>query len=96
MKLPPQITYRDLAPLYLRAGYPAPIPLPQCQKGPPPTGFTGRNNTAPPSAEQINEWIRKRGDDGIGFVLQDGWLLIDAFHTRNHRENHQIGKNRSK
>lgn len=73
-----QTNYRDLALLYVRAGYLAPIPLPQGQKHPPPSGFTGHYNTGPPSAAQIQEWRRERGEDGIGFVLQDGWLLIDV------------------
>lgn len=72
------INYRDLAPVYLRQGYPAPIPLPQGRKSPPPNGFTGHHNTRPPSDEQIEEWRRARGDDGIAFVLQDGQIVIDV------------------
>lgn len=70
-------TFRELAPKYVRAGYAAPIPLPYGRKFPPPNGFTGHHNTEPPTAQQIQEWRQHRGDDGIGFVLQDGWLLID-------------------
>ena len=74
----PPVSFRELAQLYVRAGYVAPIPLPYGRKFPPPTGFTGHHNTQPPTAEQIQEWRETRGDDGIGFVLQDGWLLIDV------------------
>lgn len=75
---PVPTNYRDLAPLYVRAGYPAPIPLPRGRKHPPPKGFTGSHSRRPPTAEQIEQWRQDRGDDGIGFVLQDGWLLIDV------------------
>lgn len=71
-------SFGELAPLYLRAGYVAPIPLPYGRKFPPPSGITGHHNTQPPTAEQIALWCRDRGEDGIGFVLQDGWLLIDV------------------
>ena len=39
-------------------------------------GVTG-HGARPPTAEQIEEWREKRGDDGIAFVLQDGELVID-------------------
>jgi hypothetical protein len=71
------VNYRELAPVYLRAGYPAPIPIPQGRKSPPPNGFTGHHNKQPPSPGQIEEWLETRGDDGIAFVLQDGELVID-------------------
>ena len=32
---------------------------------------------ATPDRRSIKQWRQDRGDDGIGFVLQDGWLLID-------------------
>jgi hypothetical protein len=72
------VNYRELAPVYVRQGYPAPIPLPQGRKSPPPNGYTGRHNTLPPTAEQIEEWREKRGDDGIAVVAQDGELWIDV------------------
>lgn len=72
------VNYRELAPVYLRQGYVAPIPLPHGRKSPPPNGFTGHHNTQPPTAEQIEEWRKTRGDDGIAFVLQDGQIVIDV------------------
>jgi hypothetical protein len=69
--------YRDLAPVYLRRGYAAPIPLPQGRKSPPPRGFTGRS-ASPPTADQIEEWRETRGNDGIAFVLQEGEIVIDV------------------
>ena len=65
------VNYRELAPVYLRQGYLAPIPLPHGRKAPPPNGFTGHHNTQPPTAEQVEEWRKTRGDDGIAFVLQE-------------------------
>lgn len=75
---PASVSFRELAPQYVRAGYLAPIPLPRGRKFPPPPGFTGHRNARPPSEKQIEDWRRNRGNDGIGFVLQDGWLLIDV------------------
>lgn len=71
------VNYRQLAPVYLRQGYSAPIPLPQGQKSPPPSGFTGRG-AKPPPPEQIRKWCEERGNDGIAFVLQDGQVVIDV------------------
>lgn len=71
------VNFRELAPVYLQRGYPAPIPLPQGRKSPPPNGYTGHYNTGPPTAEQIEEWRQTRGADGIAFVLQDGQIVID-------------------
>ncbi len=73
-----RVNYRELAPVYLRRGYLAPIPLPHGRKSPPPNGFTGHHNTQPPMREQIDEWRETRGDDGIAFVLQDGQIVIDV------------------
>lgn len=72
------VNYRELAPVYLQQGYLAPIPLPHGRKAPPPNGFTGHHNTQPPTAEQVEEWRKTRGDDGIAFVLQDGQIVIDV------------------
>jgi hypothetical protein len=72
------VNYRELAPVYMRQGYAAPIPLPQGRKHPPPSGFTGYHNTQPPTPDQIEEWRESRGDDGIAFVLQPGEVVIDV------------------
>lgn len=58
--------YAAAAHLYRNAGWDAPIPVKG--KGPPVTGFTGRDGRYP-TAEEIDAWVRQRGGDNIALRL---------------------------
>ncbi|QTJ67946.1 AAA family ATPase [Rhodococcus sp. ZPP] len=69
--------YGAFASQYLDAGWLSPIPLPQGQKFPPPTGWTGR--TAPyPGRAQIEKWENECAAGNLGLRLHDGVIAVDV------------------
>ena len=74
---PTTAPYRHGAPLYLGAGWPGVLPLPEQAKTPPPTGYTGEDG-ADPSAEQVDQWRRHRGRGNIALRLPATVVGIDV------------------
>jgi hypothetical protein len=77
------IGYAPAAPLYLAAGWVAPLPLPPAQKGPPPSGWTGHG--APyPDWRQLRAFIESNPLANLALRLPDDviGLDVDAYDGR--------------
>jgi hypothetical protein len=68
--------YADVALVYRAHGWDSPLPLPEGQKWPPPTGFTGADAEVP-TAEQIEAWRKAQPGGNTALRLPNGVLAVD-------------------
>ena len=76
--------YAQALPLYIEAGWPSIIPLPEARKTPPPSGVTGRNAHTP-SQEQYAQWAARNPDGNTALVIPDGIIVLDIDAPDDHK-----------
>lgn len=78
------MNYPRVATSWSEAGWPAPFPLPDGAKSPPPTGFTGRGASIA-GTEQVELWKRRHPQGNAGLRLPESVLGLDVDHYHSEK-----------